>query len=91
MVLSLPAATGQLSGSKVAGCDPDQSDRPVGEVCLVPGDEGEAETGRVEAEAGEGERGWEQDVGREREEETLLEVLMESLTETRCFRIKPDT
>lgn len=89
MVVSLPATTGQLRGSEVVGADPGKSDCPVGEVCIVLGDE-EEETGR---EAGEREQGWERDAegGSEEEDGRLLERLMESLTVTRCLRIKLDT
>lgn len=58
MIVSLPATTGQLRGSEVAGADPSQSDRPMGDVCMALGDEEEdEEAGRVREEAGERERG----------------------------------
>lgn len=56
MLVSLPATTGQLRGSEGVGADPSQSDRPVGEVCVVLRDE-EEETGRVREEAGDTEQG----------------------------------
>ncbi len=58
MLVSLPATTGQLRGSEGVEADPSQSDRPVGEVCVVLRDEEEEEeTGRVREEAGETEQG----------------------------------
>lgn len=94
MVDSLPATTGQLRGSEVVGDDPSQSDLPVRQACVVLRDEeGEEETGGGWEESGGREPGYERDVGRGREEEgeRLLERLMESLTVTRCLRIKLDT
>ena len=98
MVDSLPATTGQLTRSEVVGADPSQSDRSLGQACTVLMDEGEEEeeeeaAGRVEEEAREREEGWERDVGRgkQEEEERLLGRLIESLTVTRCLRIKLDT
>lgn len=95
MVDSLPATTGQLWGSEqVAGADPSQSDSPVGEVCVVLRDgeeaEEEEEAGGVREEAGEREQGSVRD-DRGEEGGRLLERLMESLTVTRCLRIKLDT
>lgn len=97
MVDSLPATTGQLTRSEVVGADPSQSDLPLGQACTVlmdeAGKEEEEVAGSVEEEAGEREEGWERDVGRgkQEEEERLLERLIESLTVTRCLRIKLDT
>lgn len=94
MVVSFPATIGQPRGSEVVGADPGQSDRSTGEVRMVLRDEEEEEaTGRLSEEAGVRERGLESDPGRgsEEEEERLLERLMESLTVTRCLRIKLDT
>lgn len=96
MVVSFPETIGQLTGSEVVGADPGQSDRSTGEVCMGFRDEEEEEaTGRLREDTGVSERGLESDVGRgreeEEEEERLLERLMESLTVTRCLRIKLDT
>ena len=98
MVDSLPATTGQLTRSEVVGAGPSQSDRSLGQACTVLMDEGEEEeeeeaAGSVEEEAREREEGWERDVGRgkQEEEERLLGRLIESLTVTRCLRIKLDT
>lgn len=59
MEVSLPATTGQLKGSEDAEVDANQSDRPVGDVCMVLRDEAEEEeeTGRAREEAGEVEQG----------------------------------
>lgn len=96
MVVSFPETIGQLTGSEVVGADPGQSDRSTGEVCMGFRDEEEEEaTGRLREDIGVSEWGLESDVGRgreeEEEEERLLERLMESLTVTRCLRIKLDT
>lgn len=96
MVVSFPETIGQLTGSEVVGADPGQSDRSTGEVCMGFRDEEEEEaTGRLREDTGVSERALESDVGRgreeEEEEERLLERLMESLTVTRCLRIKLDT
>lgn len=96
MVVSFPETIGQLTVSEVVGADPGQSDRSTGEVCMGFRDEEEEEaTGRLREDTGVSERGLESDVGRgreeEEEEERLLERLMESLTVTRCLRIKLDT
>lgn len=96
MVVSFPETIGQLTGSEVVGADPGQSDRSTGEVCMGFRDEEEEEaTGRLREDTGVSERGLESEVGRgreeEEEEERLLERLMESLTVTRCLRIKLDT
>lgn len=97
MVVSFPETIGQLTGSEVVGADPGQSDRSTGEVCKGFRDEEEEEaTGRLREDTGVSERGLESEVGRgreeeEEEEERLLERLMESLTVTRCLRIKLDT
>lgn len=96
MVVSFPETIGQLTGSEVVGADPGQSDRSTGEVCMGFRDEEEEEaTGRLREDTGVSERGLESDVGggreEEEEEERLLERLMESLTVTRCLRIKLDT
>lgn len=96
MVVSFPETIGQLTGSEVVGADPGQSDRSTGEVCMGFRDEEEEEaTGRLREDTGVSERGLESDVERgreeEEEEERLLERLMESLTVTRCLRIKLDT
>lgn len=96
MVVSFPATIGQLTGSEVVGADPGQSDCSTGEVCMGFRDEEEEEaTGRLREDTGVSERGLESDAGRgreeEEEEERLLERLMESLTVTRCLRIKLDT
>lgn len=96
MVVSFPETIGQLTGSEVVGADPGQSDRSTGEVCMGFRDEEEEEaTGRLREDTGVSEWGLESDVGRgreeEEEEERLLERLMESLTVTRCLRIKLDT
>lgn len=83
MVVSLPDTTGQLTGSEAVGVDPSQSDPPLGEVCGDLSDEQEVEeTGSVWEEMGEIDE--ERDVGRGRvkEEDRLLERLVESLTVT---------
>ncbi len=57
MIVSLPATTGQVRGSETAGAAPSQSDRPLGQVCLVSMEEkDEEETGGVRDETGEREQ-----------------------------------
>lgn len=80
IVESLPGITGQLRGSKVTGADPCF---PMRQVCTSLKDEEiEEDTGGARDESGEREQGRERGVGggREKEEEKLLERLMESLT-----------
>lgn len=81
MVVSLPAKTEQLKESELS----------TRGVCTVLRDEEEVEeVWRTWEEAeGRGER--HEGGGRKEEKEGLLEEVMESLTVTRCLRIKLDT
>lgn len=82
IVDSLPGITGQLRGSNVVGAD---LSFPMRQACMsLKDEEMEEETGGAREESGEREQGCERDDGggREKEEEKLLERLMESLTAT---------
>lgn len=79
IVDSLPATTGQFRGSEL-------SDLPMGQ-------QEEEETAGVEEGSGERGQEYERDAGGGggEAEGRVLERLMESLTVTRCLRIKLDT
>lgn len=88
MVVSLPATTGQLTGSQLEGDEQvskfECSDGGVGGVLRVNGDGGE---GRGMQEGwGRGEGG-----GKRGDERGLLERMMESFTATCCLEIRLDT
>lgn len=82
MIVSLPATTGQLTGSQLEGDEQvSKLERSDGGVGGVIGDTGDGEEGRVTQE-GRGEGGGERG---------LLERVMEGFTVTCCLEIKPDT